>query len=141
MQGEGLGMGTHQPGHVGRRNGGGKAGDNGRKLQHTDAGNLHGKDGSGQRRTEESREYGAHAAHDDTLPLKLPGLEHFGQHGTQCAAHLQRGTLTSGAAAEKVGKHCGDKNQRCGDGGNGAGTLQRQNNAVGVCGTQTAEVI
>ena len=77
---------------------------------------LERKDGGGDWRAEQRRKGGAHAAHDEHVPIRFVQMERLTEQIGQAAAQLQRGALPTGAAAQQVRDARGEEDQRRGHG-------------------------
>ena len=88
---------------------GDKAGKQGRGEEGAHRLKLHAEHHCRQGCAEQPCKYGAHAGHDQDLPLIPADVKDPGDQGGQGAAQLQSCPLPSGAAAEEVGQTGGQK--------------------------------
>ena len=88
------------------------AGHQGGIIHDAHGADLHGEDGGRQRRAEERGKGCTHAAHDHPAPFVLTEAEELSETCAQRAAHLQGSALTADGAAEEMGHHRGQDNER-----------------------------
>ena len=111
------------------------------KVQYTNAGNFHRKDGSRDRCAEKCGEHCAHAGHHNNMGVLFRLAEKMRRVPAQHSAQLQGRALTPGGTAEKMGDGGACKNQRPCGGGNAGGRVNCQQHAVGIRRVQAAFLI
>ena len=84
-----------------------------RIIHNTDADDFHGEDDGGNRCTEDRREGGTHATHNEDAAVTVIKPEPPSKLVSDASAELQCGSLTSRRTTEKMGDHGRDKDERC----------------------------
>lgn len=100
----GVLLNAQHAGNVVGWQGGDNAGDQRVILEQADVADLHGNDCGSQRRSEKSRERGAHAGHDHDPPCAFAEMESFAHFVAKASADLQRSSFTANGSAQEVGK-------------------------------------
>ena len=100
--GEAGGLHAHEESDVVAGQRGGDTGQQPGVVQHAHADDLEREDRRRQRRAEQSREHGAHAAERGDAHVLFIEVEQLPDVAAEAAADLQRGALAPGAAAEQV---------------------------------------
>ena len=101
-------------------------------VQQTHAHHAHGEDRRAQRRAEERREEGRHAGHRRGAQVAVVELHHASDAIADAAAHLQRGALASGRAADEMRQHRREEDRRDQRAGDALARLDLAEDVVGA---------